>query len=103
MLNVASIGSGGGVYVSSSVMTLSGIVFKENHGATGGGWSSPVLQTHYKLDRVGGLKNEQYLQVTLSNPASANSHFRNEVTEHIGKLFELLHSNLGSVCNAHRS
>ena len=43
ILNVASTGSGGGVYVSSSVMALSGTVFRENRANTEGGWSSPVL------------------------------------------------------------
>ena len=43
MSNVASAGAGGGMHVSSSVMALNGTIFKENRGATGGGWSSPTL------------------------------------------------------------
>ena len=66
MSNVASTGSGGGIYVSSSAMAISGTVFKENRGATGGGWSSHILERRDKLDRVGGLKIEQYLRVALS-------------------------------------
>ena len=66
MSNVASTGSGGGVYVSSSVMALSGTVLKENRGTAGGGWSSQKLERRDKLDRVGGLKIEQYLRVALS-------------------------------------
>ena len=47
-------------------MAFSGTVFKENRGATGGGWSSQKLERRDKLDRVGGLKIEQYLRVALS-------------------------------------
>ena len=54
------------MYVSSSVMALSGTIFKENRGATEGGWSSPVLLKRDKLDRVGGLKLEVYLRLALS-------------------------------------
>ena len=41
--NVASAGSGGGVYALSSVVSINKAVFKENIGSSGGGWSLPNL------------------------------------------------------------
>ncbi|CAN0193466.1 unnamed protein product [Ascophyllum nodosum] len=43
MFNVATTGSGGGVYASESVMSLNGPVFTENNGVQGGGWSQLML------------------------------------------------------------
>ena len=42
MSNIASNGSGGGVYASKSVVALTGAEFTKNHGASGGGWLSLV-------------------------------------------------------------
>ena len=43
MFNVATAGSGGGVYASESMMSLNGAVFTENNGVQGGGWSQLML------------------------------------------------------------
>ena len=52
MFNNASTGSGGGVYASSSVLSLNEAVFTKNHGVWGGGRS---LQNSYKCDAFEGL------------------------------------------------
>ena len=41
--NVASTGSGGGVYASKTVMSIINAVFTDNRGVWGGGWLQPKL------------------------------------------------------------
>ena len=47
MFNVATTGSGGGVYALESMISFEETVFTENHGVRGGGWSQQIW--------VGGL------------------------------------------------
>ena len=49
MSNVASKGSGGGVYASKSDIALTGAEFTENQGALGGGWLSLVSSNVTRL------------------------------------------------------
>ena len=61
MFNIASTGSGGGVYASSSVMILNKAEFTGNHGAWGGGWlSSNRSRNTTLLESLEGLKTERY-------------------------------------------